>query len=89
MGNLNDKFFMKNMKFQEMSKEALLKQKKMIEFVTGIFVGVLLALSIFTVYSYVKQGSTTLFAIPFALVPILFLNVGNWQAIKKELNSRV
>jgi hypothetical protein len=80
---------MKNQKIQEMSTETLLKQKKIIEAVTGMFSGVLTVLFIVTLVSSFKQGFTPLLILPFALLPILVLNVNNWQAIKKELNSRV
>jgi hypothetical protein len=80
---------MKDQKIQDMGTEALLKQKKTIGFVTGLLAGALIALFILTTASYVRKGFTPLLIVPFALLPILFLNVNNWQAIKKELKSRV
>lgn len=79
---------MKDQKIQEMSTEALLKQKKIAEAVTGLLAGALTVLFIVTIALFVKKGFTPLLIIPFALLPILVLNVNNRQAIKKELNLR-
>ena len=83
---------MKSQKIEEMSNEALLKQKKTTEFATGMLAGALTALLIMVVLLAIKKGldttSIALGVIPFALMPILFLNWNNLKAIKKELNSR-
>ena len=83
---------MKSQKIQEMSHEALLKQKKTIQLVTGMLAGALLTLLVMVVLLASEKGlqatSISLGVIPFALMPILFLNWNNLIAIKKELNSR-
>ncbi|MCX6213712.1 redox-active disulfide protein 2 [Spirosoma sp.] len=83
---------MKSQKIQEMSHEALLKQKKTVLLVTGLLAGALLTLLVMVVLLASKKGlqatSISLGVIPFALMPILFLNWNNLKAIKKEINSR-
>ena len=83
---------MKSQKIEEMSNEALLKHKKTVEFATGMLAGVLSALLVMVVLLATKKGLNTtsivLGVIPFAFLPILFLNWNNLKAIKKELNSR-
>ena len=83
---------MESQKIQQMSNEDLLKQKKTIKLVTGMLAGALLALLVIVVLSAIKKGihatSLGMGVIPFALMPILFLNWNYLKAIKKELNSR-
>jgi|GEM_PF-340689 len=83
---------MKSQKIQEMSNEGLLKQKKSIEVVTGTLAGLLTVLLVMIVLLSIKKGldatSIALSVIPFALMPIVFLNWNNLKEIKKELNSR-
>ena len=83
---------MKSQKIQEMSHEALLKQKRTVQLVTGMLAGALLTLLVMVVLLASKKGlqatSISLGVIPFALMPILFLIWNNLKAIKKELNSR-
>ncbi|WP_080057912.1 redox-active disulfide protein 2 [Spirosoma aerolatum] len=83
---------MKGQKIEEMSNEALLKHKKTTEIATGMLAGMLLALLVMVVFLATKKGlnatSIGLGVIPFAFMPILFLNWNNLKAIKKELNSR-
>lgn len=75
-------------KLQEMSSEKLLEQKKAIGFLVGLLTGALLALLAITIYISINQGFTPLFIVPFALLPILLLNVNTLRGIKKELRSR-
>ncbi|GAB3029640.1 redox-active disulfide protein 2 [Spirosoma pulveris] len=83
---------MKSQKIEEMSNEALLKHKKTTELATGMLAGVLSVLLVMVVLLAIKKGldatSISLGVIPFALMPILFLNWNSLKAIKKELNSR-
>ena len=83
---------MKGQKIEETSNEALLKQKKTTELATGILAGMLLALLVMVVFLATKKGlnatSIGLGVIPFAFMPILFINWNNLKAIKKELSSR-
>jgi Na+-transporting methylmalonyl-CoA/oxaloacetate decarboxylase beta subunit len=75
-------------KLQEMSNEKLLEQKKAIGFLVGLLTGALLTLLAITIYISINQGFTPLLIIPFALLPILLLNVNTLRGIKKELHSR-
>lgn len=79
---------MKGNKLQEMSTEALLKQKKTIGALTGMLVGALLVLLIVAIILSFEQGFTPLVIIPFALLPIVLLNLNSLKEIKKVLNSR-
>lgn len=83
---------MKSQKIQEMSNEALLKQKKTAELAMGMLAGALSVLLVMVVLLAIKKGldgtSIGLGVIPFALMPIVFLNWNNLKEIKKELNSR-
>lgn len=69
---------MKSQTIQEMSQEALLKQKKTIKLVTGMLAGALSALLVMVVLLASQKGlngiSIGLGVIPVALMPILFLN---------------
>lgn len=70
----------------------MLKHKKTTELATGMLAGALSALLVMVVLLASKKGldatSMGLGVIPFALMPILFLNWSNLKAIKKELNAR-
>ena len=83
---------MKSQKIEEMSNEALLKQKKTTELVTGMLAGALSVLLVVIVLLAIKKGlvavSISMGVIPFVLMPILFQSWNNLRAIKKELNSR-
>ena len=79
---------MKGDKLQEMSTEALLKQKKSIVALTGMLAGALLVLLIIAIILSLQQGFTPLVIIPFALLPIVLLNLNTLKEIKKVLNSR-
>ncbi|CCH01417.1 hypothetical protein FAES_3409 [Fibrella aestuarina BUZ 2] len=83
---------MKSQKIEEMSNEALLKQKKTTELATGMLAGALLMLLVMVVLLAIKKGldatSIGLGVIPFALMPILLLNWNSLKTLKKELNSR-
>jgi hypothetical protein len=74
---------------QELSVDQLLKQKKTTELVTGMLAGVLLvlvALNLYNVFNE-KQSATSL-AVPLALSPIVFINLGRIKKLKEELRAR-
>jgi len=79
---------MADKKLQDTSTEKLLEQKKSITFLTGLLIGALLTLLAITTYISINQGFTPLLIVPFALLPILLLNVNTLRGIKKELRSR-
>lgn len=79
---------MKSNKFQDMSREALLKQQKTAKFLTGLLVGGLLTLFAINIYLGITKGFSSVVAIPFALLPIVVLNVNNLKQIEQELANR-
>ncbi len=81
--------FMKSNKLTELSLEDLKKQQKVLKTVSGVFIGVLLALCIILIYTYFKTKQLTpLMVIPIALSPIIIVNYLNTRKITKEINSR-
>ena len=83
---------MESKKLQEMSEEELLKQYKTIQVVTGSLAFILTLLLIAVILLAIKKGfdaiAMGLGVIPFALLPILFINWNSLKEINKELNSR-
>ena len=79
---------MKGQKLSEMSSEALLEQEKSVKVLTSMLAGALLVLVVTAVILSYKQGFTPLLIVPFALLPIVLLNLSNSRQIRKELDSR-
>lgn len=82
---------MKNQKIQEMSNEALLKRKKTTEVVTGALAALLTMLLMAALFLCVNNNLSVglpLLMIPLSLSAILFINVADVKAVKKELDSR-
>lgn len=84
---------MKSQPIHQMSQDALLKQKKTIKLATGMLAGALLALLVMVGMLASQKGpkaiSLGLGVIPFALMPILFINWNQLKAINKELHTRL
>lgn len=82
----------KKIKFNELSNEKLLEQQKLTKVATGALAGTLTVLLITVLLLAIKKGlnvtSISLGVIPFALMPILFLNWNTLKEIQTELNSR-
>lgn len=79
---------MKNNKLAETSTEELIQNEKKIKVLTLILAGALLVLFGASLFLTFKKGFTVLSCIPIGLLPILILNINNWNAIKKEIKSR-
>lgn len=82
---------MKTQKIQKTSNEALPKQKISIGAITGFLAGLLTILLMVGIALWFKEGFATALPsliIPFALSPIVFINLTNLNAIKKELQTR-
>ena len=79
---------MKKQLLKEMSNEELLKKEKLLKVFTYTFVGVLVALFLMNIYLSKKTGSSTSLIVPFALFPILIINMNSLKEIKKEISSR-
>jgi asparagine N-glycosylation enzyme membrane subunit Stt3 len=74
--------------FSEMSVEKLQQQAKTIKVVTGTLAGMLLVLLVMAIMLSIKKGFSALVIIPFALLPIVVININSLKQIKKELESR-
>ena len=80
---------MKSKNLKEWSVEELLKQQKTIKLVTGMLIGMLSALFILGVFlSLQKTSFVSFIVIPFALLPIVFLNLTTLKKVKEELYAR-
>ncbi len=80
---------MKSKNLKELSVEELLKQQKTIKLVTGVLIGMLSTLLITGISLALQKTSFISFVIiPFALLPIVFLNFTSLKKVKEELNSR-
>jgi cobalamin biosynthesis protein CobD/CbiB len=74
--------------FSEMSVEKLQQQAKTIKVATGTLAGMLLVLLVMAIFLSIKKGFSALVVVPFALMPIVVINVNSLKQIKKELESR-
>lgn len=83
---------MKTNKLTELTKEELLKQKKLLYTVSGTLAGILSVLIIMIILLALKEGMTavtmSLSVIPIVLLPIVFSNLSQAKLIKKELETR-
>jgi len=79
---------MNNRKPADLSNEELIRDEKNIKTLTLIFMGVLLVLFASTIFLTFKNGFSAMSVIPIALLPILIMNINNWNALKKEIKSR-
>lgn len=83
---------MKTNKLTELTKEELLKQKKLLYTVSGTLAGILSLLIIMIILLALKEGMTavtmSLSVIPIVLLPIVFSNLSQAKLIKKELETR-
>ena len=79
------------MKIQEMSNEALLKRKKITEVVTATLVGLLTVLLIAALFLCFKKQLSIglpLLIVPLSLSTIVFTNIADVSAVRKELQTR-
>ncbi|GAB2554280.1 redox-active disulfide protein 2 [Spirosoma aerophilum] len=82
---------MKKPTIQEMSNEDLLKRKKTTEVVTGALGGLLTLLLIAAIFLCVNKNLSVglpLLIIPLSLSAVLFTNIADVKAVRKELDSR-
>jgi hypothetical protein len=79
---------MKIKNFTEMTTEKLLEQTKSVKALTGLLGGMLLVLFCTGLFLSYNKGFNVFLIIPFALLPIVILNVNTLKEIKKELDSR-
>lgn len=72
----------------EMSNEELSKNQRKITFMTSILGGMLIVLLGLTIQTWLDKGNSPLVAVPFALSPIVIMNIKKIKAIKQELKAR-
>ncbi|MGC4057974.1 MAG: hypothetical protein QM743_07605 [Chitinophagaceae bacterium] len=79
---------MKTRKPSEMSDEMLLKQEKAVK--TGVYVlsVALLILLLIQIILLTRRGFTATIAIPFALIPIVLVNVRTHKELQAEIKKR-
>ena len=70
--------------FSQMSVAKLQQQAKTTKLVTGMLAVLLVMATLLSI----KKGFSTLVVVPFALLPIVLINVNSLKQIKKELESR-
>lgn len=74
--------------FSDVATEDLIKKKKSTSFATGLLIGILVFLSMITIFQTINKRFTTLLIVPFAFLPILIIICSQLKAINKELLSR-
>lgn len=76
-------------KLSEMSNEELLKEKKTIQTITYLLIGMILILIVLNTIVFLKKGFSAIHVVPIALLPIVFINLGSLNKVKEELKSRI
>ena len=79
------------MKIQDMSTEALLKRKKITEVATATLAGLLTVLLIAALFLCFKKDFSIglpLLMIPLSLSAVVFTNIADVRAVRKELQIR-
>lgn len=79
---------MRKQELSALSTEELQKKEKALKGLTGMLGGALVVLFGLYLYITIQKGFTPLLILPFALMPILIVNIKNIQNIKKELEKR-
>ncbi|MDF2475272.1 MAG: hypothetical protein K0S24_755 [Sphingobacterium sp.] len=79
---------MKKSSITEYTNEELISNEKKIKSVTIMLSVFILMLFIINIILTIKRGFSALNVIPIALLPILILNINNWNELKKEKVNR-
>lgn len=79
---------MKNKSISEYTNEELISNEKKIKIITIMLGIAILLLFLSNIVLTFKRGFSTMSVIPIALVPILILNINNWNQLKKEKANR-
>ncbi|UTX49003.1 redox-active disulfide protein 2 [Chryseobacterium sp. MA9] len=79
---------MKNRAVSEYTNEELISNEKKIKIITIILGIAILLLFLSNIFLTFKRGFSAMSVIPIALVPILILNINNWNQLKKEKANR-
>ena len=72
----------------KLSTEELKRNEKDKRIIFFMFIGIYVSLVGTVIYSTIKNGITSIIAVPFALLPLLFISYKNFKEIKKEIESR-
>lgn len=80
---------MKDDKLSDLNIEALQKRRKTLMILTILLAVMLLILLCASLYITFTQKFTPLLIMPFALSPIVFLNMKNIKNIDKEIRSKI
>jgi len=79
---------MKNKSISEYTNEELISNEKKIKIITIMLGIAILLLFLSNIILTFKRGFSAMSVIPIALVPILILNINNWNQLKKEKANR-
>ncbi|MFS4428461.1 redox-active disulfide protein 2 [Chryseobacterium sp. GVT01B] len=79
---------MKNKSISEYTNEELISNEKKIKIITIMLGIAILLLFLSNIVLTFKRGFSAMSVIPIALVPILILNINNWNQLKKEKANR-
>jgi len=79
---------MKNKSISEYTNEELISNEKKIKIITIMLGIAILLLFLSNIVLTFKRGFNAMSVIPIALVPILILNINNWNQLKKEKANR-
>ena len=79
---------MKKNPITEYTDEELISNEKKIKGITVMLASVTLLLFLVNIFLTFKRGFSALNVIPIALLPILILNINNWNQLKKERTNR-
>ncbi|MDW9379485.1 redox-active disulfide protein 2 [Chryseobacterium sp. JV558] len=79
---------MKNKSISEYTNEELISNEKKIKIITIMLGIAILLLFMSNIVLTFKRGFSAMSVIPIALVPILILNINNWNQLKKEKANR-
>lgn len=79
---------MKNKSISEYTNEELISNEKKIKIITIMLGIAILLLFLSNIVLTFKRGFSAMSVIPIAVVPILILNINNWNQLKKEKANR-
>lgn len=72
----------------EYTDEELINNEKKIKILTIMLMAAIVLLFLSTMFLTFKKGFSALTVIPIALLPILIININNWNKLKKEKADR-
>lgn len=72
----------------EYTDEELINNEKKIKILTIMLMTAIVLLFLSTMFLTFKKGFSALTVIPIALLPILIININNWNKLKKEKANR-